>query len=194
MNRLAATIVVLAFLGAGCEAVKPPATTFKSVAAATEVKWVQPLPRAEERVTKKPFGIKTADRFHGYHTGADFEIFDDEKDRPVEVRTVCAGPLRVKRTAAGYGGLVVQECAVDGAPVTVVYGHLKITSVTATIGSYLAPGTVLGVLGKGFSSETDGERKHLHLGIYPGTSINIAGYVARAADLKNWINPADLLF
>ncbi len=37
--------------------------------------------------------------------------------------------------------------------------------------------------------ETDGERKHLHLGIHKGTVVDLRGYVDSELDLKNWINP-----
>ena len=47
--------------------------------------------------------------------------------------------------------------------------------------------------GNGYSAETDGERKHLHLGIHKGTAVDISGYVANAAQLKPWINVMDYL-
>ena len=156
-----------------------------------------PLDRARERVTKKPFGLKVTpenspvspERFSGYHTGADFETFDDEKDKDVEVRAFCGGPIRERRTADGYGGVVVQECLLSDQAVTVVYGHLNIASVDAKVGEYVAPGDELGALGAAFSSETDGERKHLHFGIHKGTSIDLRGYVARNVELDQWLNP-----
>jgi hypothetical protein len=46
----------------------------------------------------------------------------------------------------------------------------------------------LAVLGTGFSTETDGERKHLHLGIHKGTAINILGYVQNSSELNNWVD------
>jgi hypothetical protein len=64
-----------------------------------------PLTRAAERVTKKPFGIyitpKTSpvqpEKFQGYHTGTDFEIFPEELNIDVTVRAVCNGKLVLKR-------------------------------------------------------------------------------------------------
>jgi hypothetical protein len=43
-------------------------------------------------------------------------------------------------------------------------------------------------LGKGFSSETDNARKHLHLGIHKGKGINYRGYVNTQAELESWID------
>ncbi|OGY93011.1 MAG: hypothetical protein A3H70_05580 [Candidatus Komeilibacteria bacterium RIFCSPLOWO2_02_FULL_48_11] len=74
-------------------------------------KFSPPLARANERVTKKPFGLYVTlknspvlpERFTGYHTGADFEIFADEKNKPVQVTAVCAGKLIAKQRVTGYG-------------------------------------------------------------------------------------------
>jgi len=153
-----------------------------------------PLDRAGERVTKKPFGIfitpesspVTPERFRGYHTAADFETFPDEQNSEVRVRAICSGPLKVKERASGYGGVAVQACVINGSPVTVIYGHVKLSSVT---GTNFSAGEVIAVLGKGFSTETDGERKHLHLGIHKGDSVNIRGYVSSQSDLSAWLDP-----
>lgn len=155
-----------------------------------------PISRAQERVTKKPFGIyitpKTSpvqpEKFSGYHSGTDFEIFPEEADIDVPVLPICEGKLLQKRTATGYGGLVVQACDIDLESITVVYGHIKLSSVSAKVGEVLKPGQQIGVLGKGYSSETSGERKHLHLGIHKGTSVNIRGYVSNKSDLSSWID------
>jgi hypothetical protein len=160
-----------------------------------------PLERAVERVTKKPFGRRVSpddspvqpERFRGYHTGTDFEVFPDEAAIEVAVATICGGPLRLKRQADGYGGVAVQECLVGDQPVTVVYGHLELSSVTAAVGEYLVPGTRLGVLGAGETAQTDGERKHLHLGVRRGTTADIRGYVADEAALVDWLDPVALL-
>ncbi len=158
------------------------------------------LERAQERITKKPFGILITkatspvqpERFEGFHTGADFETFAEEQDKDVSVRAICDGKLILKKTATGYGGVAVQECQLKNQAVTVIYGHLKLSSIK-TQGSVLKTGDVLGVLGKGYSSETDGERKHLHLGVHKGTGVNILGYVQKAEDLKDWFDPREFL-
>jgi hypothetical protein len=44
------------------------------------------------------------------------------------------------------------------------------------------------MLGKGHSPETDGVRKHLHLGIHKGTSIDIRGYVPTQDSVEQWLD------
>jgi hypothetical protein len=159
---------------------------------------VWPLTNAPSRITKKPFGLKVTlknspvsrERFSGYHVGADLEIFPDERDAIVPVRVVCSGPLRMKKWATGYGGVAVQQCELFEGAVTVVYGHLNIDSIRGVVGDALHAGDEVGVLGKGFSKETDQERKHLHLGIHKGEAIVILGYVQDAASISDWIDPA----
>jgi len=163
--------------------------------------FVQPLDRANERVTKKKFGTYITpqnspvqpERFSGYHTGVDYETFPDEQNVDVTVRAVCTGPLLVARSASGYGGVVVQSCTFGGDPITVVYGHLRLSSIVAKVGDQLAAGQQFAVLGTGFSSETSGERKHLHLGISRGAAVNIRGYLSAAADIKGWLDPGGAL-
>ena len=153
------------------------------------------------RVTKKPFGIYitsknspiSPEKFTGYHTGADFEIFPGEENKDIEVFAICGGKLLVKEFGRGYGGMIVKSCNINGEPVTVVYGHLKLESVTFKIGDNIITDTVLGVLGKGDSAETDFERKHLHLGIHKGSAINTRGYVASESELINWLDPISVL-
>lgn len=156
----------------------------------------QPIERSGERVTKKPFGIYitpqtspvSPEKFIGYHTGVDFETFPDEQDADVPIYAICDGVLLERTTATGYGGLAVQRCTINGESVVVVYGHLKLTSIAAEVGQDLKHGEKLALLGKGYSSETSGERKHLHLGIHKGAAINIFGYVQKQIELTNWID------
>jgi len=156
-----------------------------------------PLDRSGDRVTKKPFGIYITpatspiqpEKFQGYHTGSDFEIFPEELNIDVSVKAVCSGNLRVKEYANGYGGVAVQDCNLNGQAITVIYGHLKLASITKKAGDNLTVGETLGILGADKSTETSGERKHLHLGFHKGTAIDILGYVSAQADLANWIDP-----
>lgn len=159
--------------------------------------WALPLHRAAERVTKKPFGIHITptnspiqpERFSGYHTGADFEIFDDEMKKDVAVRSISNGIVLEKRRAGGYGGVMVVSSRLDEGPVTIVYGHLRLTSIPLERGDSVRIGDRLGVLGDDQSDETDGERKHLHLSIHRGTPVNIRGYVNSPSELQEWIDP-----
>jgi murein DD-endopeptidase MepM/ murein hydrolase activator NlpD len=161
--------------------------------------YVAPMDKTGQRVTKKPFGkyITPAnspvqpEKFSGYHTGTDFEILTDELDKTIQVKTICGGVLNFKRTASGYGGVVGQDCMLDGQSVIVIYGHLNINSISAEVGKYIRPGAVLGELGANKSSQTDGERKHLHLGIKKGTTVDIRGYVSVESELATWFDPCD---
>lgn len=162
---------------------------------------IPPLSRAGERVTKKPFGIFITpqnspvqpERFQGYHTGADFEIFPSELNLPVTVRAICSGTLIYKNYVSGYGGVVVESCILNNQPVTVLYGHLKLSSVSLTTGDKLSAGDNLGILGAANTSETDGERKHLHLSIHQGTSLELRGYVQNQSELHSFLNPCILI-
>lgn len=159
--------------------------------------FLMPLARARERITKKPFGLKISpndspispERFSGYHTGVDFETFPEEASQDIEVRAICSGPLQSVRTAKGYGGVAVQECMLGEETVSIIYGHIRASSVKAKPGTFILAGDRLGVLGATGSAETDGERKHLHLGMFRGSKPDIRGYVPRKIDLVHWRDP-----
>ncbi len=163
--------------------------------------FLPPLNRASERVTKKPFGIfitsqnspVSPEKFYGYHTGTDFEIFPEELNVDVPVSAICDGKLALKKYASGYGGVAVESCSLDGASVTIIYGHLKLASINFKVGEKISAGDELGILGANDSPETDGERKHLHLGVHKGTSINILGYVQAKSALSDWIDGGALI-
>lgn len=163
--------------------------------------FVAPLTKHQDRVTKKPFGIYitpssspvSPEKFTGFHTGTDFEALADEADTNVPVKTICTGKLLRKEQARGYGGMLVQACTQNNQPVTIIYGHLKLESVRAKIGDELQQGTTLGVLGKGYSTETSGERKHLHLGVHKGTQVVTNGYRPSKSDLKDWLDVMDYI-
>lgn len=156
-----------------------------------------PLDRSGERVAKKPFGIFITpqnspvqpEKFSGFHTGTDFEIFPEEEKSDVSVRAVCSGRIEMKKYATGYGGVAVQSCFLDGEDITVVYGHLKLNSIRVKVGDELRAGDEIGILGAAYSPETSGERKHLHLGFHRGKSFNILGYVQNKDELSGWIDP-----
>lgn len=159
--------------------------------------FIYPLKDGSKRITKKPFGLFVEpdsspvqpEKFFGYHTGTDFEIFSGEDSIDVVVNTICGGKIKSKKQINGYGGVVVQSCNLNGEQVSVVYGHLKLSSTDQLrVGTYLKPGATVGVLGKGFSEETFGERKHLHLGIYKGSNENVGGYVTNKSALEAWID------
>lgn len=184
----------------------PPATTLEpsaevDIPAKKTPSLVLPLNNALTRVTKKPFGIKVSpndspvspERFSGYHTGVDFETFPNEQDIDIPVYAICTGPLLLKKTASGYGGVVIQKCDLAGETVTIIYGHLRFSSITAIKDQTFTTGQKLGILGTGYSAETDYERRNLHLGIHKGSSINILGYTPRKSELSNWLDPMEYL-
>lgn len=160
-----------------------------------------PISNALARVTKKPFGIYVTpqnspispEKFTGFHTGTDFETTATEQNTDVPIYAICNGKLLLKKYASGYGGVAVQECAINGQLVTVIYGHLRLASISPTVGQSLTAGQQIAVLGTGYSTETDGERKHLHLGIHKGTGINILGYVQNKAELSAFLDPLTIL-
>ncbi len=177
-----------------------PVTHRAPTIAAREASLAFPISRASARITKKPFGLLvspkhspvTPERFSGYHTGVDFETFPEEQKTDVAITAVCDGTVLLKRFSQGYGGVVVQACTVNGKAVTVIYGHLALSSIPAKIGTHLSVGQRIGQLGRGYSTETDGERKHLHFGVHQGSSINLRGYVGSTAALKAWLDPVAL--
>lgn len=160
-----------------------------------------PVSEALKRVTKKPFGLYVApnnspvkpEKFTGYHTGVDFEILPGEENKDIAVSAVCAGKLLLKKSATGYGGVAVESCKLNGNDITVIYGHLKLSSISIKIGQAITAGETIGILGQGYSSETGGERKHLHLGIHKGVAVNLLGYVPDKKLLSGWLNALDYL-
>lgn len=161
-----------------------------------------PLASSEKRITKKPFGILISpqnspvspEKFSGYHTGTDLEIFPAEADADVPVRAICEGEIVQKKKVSGYGGVIIQNCTLNDEVVTVLYGHLKLNDAPAEIGKTFFRGDELAILGAGSSADTDGERKHLHLGIKKGSAIDVRGYVSNKSDLANWLDPEKIIF
>jgi len=156
-----------------------------------------PIENPESRVTKKSFGEFInpenspiqPERFSGFHTGVDFEVFEEELNTKIPIKAICSGPIKIRRQASGYGGVVVQSCNLKSQEVTVVYGHLDLNSIEKREKDQLEKNEFIGNLGKDRSSETDGERKHLHLGIHKSSYVNILGYVQNENELKEWIDP-----
>lgn len=206
------SIISIALLAAGCSkdqtnpiAETPTTNTNTETSPPTETPAETPVAVSDlrapiegyaSRITAKPFGLKVSpqnspvspEKFTGYHAGTDFETTATETDAEIPVYALCTGKLLQKRTASGYGGVLTQACTINNQAVTVIYGHLKLTSVAATVGANLKAGDKLGLLGKGYSAETDNERKHLHLGIHKGTGNSITGYVKTEAGLSDFID------
>lgn len=158
--------------------------------------FVDPLPRMQERDIIKPFGLfvtpenspVSPERFSGYHNALDLEALTNDE---APVFAICDGQLTRKTTASGYGGYIVQQCSYQGSTINVLYGHIAPQSFTAK--SEVFKGEQIGVLGEEGSSETDGEREHLHLAIQKPGALDIRGYVQSESELSKWIDPEQVL-
>jgi murein DD-endopeptidase MepM/ murein hydrolase activator NlpD len=106
----------------------------------------------------------------------------------VPVAAICSGKLLLKKYASGYASVAVELCSLNKSPITIIYGHLQLAGIKIKSGQKISAGEIIGVPGKGYSSETDGERKHLHLGIHKGSQINLPGYVKNKSELAGWID------
>lgn len=134
------------------------------------------------------------EKFTGYHTGTDFEIYEEELLPEVPVLAICGGVVKERKRVIGYGGVVIQECMFENQPVRVLYGHVSLDDssslrpIGAGVGAYIPPGRIIVKLGADKSEDTDGERKHLHLGIIKGTVADTRGYVPREQELEKWLD------
>ena len=163
-------------------------------------KFSAPMSDWASRVNKKTFGTYvtptsspvTLEKFTGYHAAIDLEILSSEEDSEVPVLAICNGKLAIKKQASGYGGLVAQYCDYNGIPVLVLYGHVALSSVDQVLGQEIKTGEQLAVLGQP-GTDTDGERKHLHLGVRKGQELVIAGYVPNQTSLSSYYDPRELL-
>ncbi|KKU92182.1 MAG: Metalloendopeptidase-like protein membrane protein [Microgenomates group bacterium GW2011_GWA1_48_10] len=168
-----------------------------------ESDYVFPLPDYFSRIKVKRFGqlVKATDKFEvacgaefaGYHTGDDLEVLPEEENTGVAVHAAASGKIRQVGNVSGYGGLVVQSASLAGEELTVYYGHLNVASLKVKAGDGVTAGEVLGYLGKGCSTETSGERKHLHFAIHKGSGIDVRGYVPGKEDLAAWLDPGETL-
>lgn len=196
MKKICALIISSLLIFSACDAqqtAKPPQENPPPI---STTKLFAPISNALARVTKKPFGIKVSpgnspikpEKFSGYHTGVDFETTPEEADADVPISAICTGKILSKRSATGYGGITIQACKINDRDVTIIYGHLKLSSIAVKVGDTLEAGQKFALLGKGYSNETSGERKHLHLGIHKGAAINILGYVNASGLLSSWLD------
>jgi murein DD-endopeptidase MepM/ murein hydrolase activator NlpD len=156
---------------------------------------IEPIAEFRLRITKKLFGTKVTpdnspvqpEKFSGYHTGVDVE-YTDKPGEEIPVKSVSDGTVVTSRTASGYGGVVAIQHTIGDKKIVAVYGHLDPQSMVKN-GTSVKAGDKIGILGEGGTSETDGERKHLHLSFAKGTGVNIKGYVQSESELSGWYNP-----
>lgn len=166
-----------------------------NVASAPEA--VAPVEGFFNRITKKPFGIYITpkrspvqpERFTGYHAGSDAETTSDEQNVDVPVYSVAAGTVTRVSHVNGYGGVIMVQHKVGDETVTALYGHVRFATVSVKVGQQVEAGHKIAVLGKGYSTETDGERKHLHFALLKGASSVVKGYVTTNDALSPWYDP-----
>jgi len=158
---------------------------------------VEPIVQFKQRITKKPFGIYITpqnspvqpERFSGYHTGADVEYEDVTADVPVYA--IADGKVVYSQYVSGYGGVFMIEIQLNGAAHTILYGHIRPSSLPK-VGAVVSKSEQLAVLGTGYSTETDNERRHLHFGVLSNNRIDVKGYVQSESQLSGWIDPVSL--
>lgn len=163
----------------------------------------EPIDQALRRETPLSFGLHVSpsatenpitppERFEGYHTAVDYEVSVDELDKDVAVYAVCDGKVLYSGYADGYGGVVVHSCRVGGEDVTVLYGHLLISSMIEN-GKDVEAGQKIAVLAPARSYDSGGNRKHLHFAVHRGTELQMLGYVQNESDLDTYIDPKTVL-
>jgi murein DD-endopeptidase MepM/ murein hydrolase activator NlpD len=153
-----------------------------------------PIADFKPRITKKPFGIYVTptnspiqpERFTGYHTGTDVEYQDVTQDVPVFA--VANGTVTLARTASGYGGVMIINVKIAGIDRSVLYGHIRPSSLPK-VGQTVTKGEQIGLLGTGYSAETDGERRHLHFAILSNNRLDLLGYEQTKSALSGWVDP-----
>ena len=135
------------------------------------------------------FGTYNTGKFTGFHTGVDIEVSSDDLYAEVPVYSFYDGVVRKVEWASGYGGVVIIEHNLGQIDLMGIYGHLRLKGVAIKEGERVTSGAVIGYLGNGYTNETDGERKHLHFGLYKGSVADIRGYVTDKKDLDAWLDP-----
>lgn len=161
-----------------------------------EVSIFEPVKEFKERITKKSFGAYItpetspvqSERFRGYHTGLDVEYEDTMEE--IEVFSIAQGIVVTAKSVSGYGGVLVIRHNINLKEILTLYGHLDPKSLLEQ-GSTVSRGQKIGTLGEGGTSETDGERKHLHFAMLKGDNIDFRGYVQIQEELYSWYNPLD---
>jgi murein DD-endopeptidase MepM/ murein hydrolase activator NlpD len=125
----------------------------------------------------------------GYHAGTDLEILPGEADTSVPVFAIGNGKIVFSGPVSGYGQVILEK--LDAVTYTALYGHVV---PTVKSGQSVSAGTQIAILGQAFSSQTGGERKHLHLGIYRGSGNYFKGYEPTKTALDaRWIDPLAFL-
>ena len=160
-------------------------------------KYAEPVAEFKSRITKKSFGIYIdpatspvqPERFSGYHNAVDVEYQDVTEDVPVYA--LADGTIVYSDIVSGYGGMFMIEFDIDGVKHKALYGHIRPSSLPG-LGQTFSKGQQIAVLGTGYSTETDGERRHLHFSILSDNRIDMRGYVQNESELSGWVDPLNL--
>jgi len=161
------------------------------------LKYSLPITDFYNRVTKKPFGIYITpqtspiqpEKFAGYHSGADAETTVTEQNVDIPVYAIMDGTVIFAGHVNGYGGFIAIKFTITGQTMITTYGHVRLSAVTLRVGDSVTSGEKIAILGTGYSSETDGERKHLHFGLIKGAALDYRGYVQSQSELSAWVDP-----
>jgi murein DD-endopeptidase MepM/ murein hydrolase activator NlpD len=173
---------------------KPSLTpTVQSSPTPSRTELSEPIAEFKQRGNKKLFGsyitpqnspIKP-EKFTGFHTGIDIEYEDISANVPIY--SIAEGQVIYSGHVNGYGGLI----AIQYPQYIGIYGHLKPSSLVSNK-SVVKKGDIIGILGQTYSTETDGERKHLHFAVLKGPKLDFRGYVQNQSELSLWIDPLTL--
>lgn len=155
----------------------------------TESPVIFPIAEYANRRTVNAFGENSQVTLDGYHVGDDLEYTDTKEEVPVFA--IADGVVRRNDWVKGYGGVIVMVHAIEGKTFTAIYGHLDLASSSLHAGDKISKGDRIAYLGEGGTTETDGERKHLHFALYEGEDVRIQGYEPTRGELEKWINPYD---
>ena len=191
MKKILLPLLAVALLVLGIFFLRPKPWPEKT-AEVKESGYRLPVKNFKEGVTKKPFGIYITpekspvlpERFKGYHTGIDIEEIQGEK---VPVMAIADGEVIYSGWVSGYGGVL----GLKTDKFLVLYGHLDATTIPK-VGAQVTAGENVGLLGIGYSKDTDFERQHLHFGVISVKKFDLRGYVQNQEELANWLNPASL--
>ena len=133
-----------------------------------------PIKNFYKNQTVNPFGVYRNGRFVGYHSGVDIEIEPEDLDKDVPVYAMYTGEVIKVGEVGGYGGVVAIKHNFEGNnDLTSVYGHLRLRDIKVSEGQKITSGYLIGYLGAAYSSETAGERKHLHFGFNKNSDLDI---------------------
>lgn len=199
-----AIMLTLFLFGSGCTGATAPEPIYKDVQKAfeherdevsdpdeptetMETSVVLPIDHYAAFRVKKAFGEYIDDRFRGYHVADDIEPADPVATTPVYA--MAEGTIDQIGTVSGYGGFIRIEHIVERQTISAIYGHLDVSASAIKKGDAVSKGQQIAILGTDQSPETDGERKHLHFGLFHGTEDRVNGYAQTATEVNDWINP-----